>query len=110
MKPFFSGLPTPNKTDKVWLKKKSKTDLLRLFSTFGLLFFLLTTHLRIARFRKSKNNSYFPKFRQNIATCNQTLAYAYIKCAIQFAKVFHLMTLYLDNDMFIDVPCAVVGQ
>ena len=106
----MSGLPTPSKNDEVWLQKKSKTDLLRLFSTFGLLFFLLSSHLRIARFKKCKNNSHFSTYRKNIATCNQTLMYAYIKCAIQFAKVVHLMTLYLDNDMFIDIPCAIVGE
>ena len=106
----MSGLPTPSKNDEVWLQKKSKTDLLRLIFNFVLLFFLLSSHLRIARFRKYRNNSYFSTSRKNIATFNQTLLYAYIKCAIQFAKVVHLMTLYLDNDMFIHIPCAIVGK
>ena len=82
--------------------------LLRLFLNFGLLVFVVTSHLRIVRFRRLHNNSYFSTYRQNIATCTQTFSYAYSKCIFQIAKVIILMTN--KYDYHIDIPFTIVGK
>lgn len=97
-------------TDKVTLQKKSKMHLLRLFLNIGLLVFLVTSHLRIARFRRHYNNSYFSNYRQNIATKNQTFTYAFLKCSIQIAKAINYMTKMVENFLYIDMASDIAGK
>ncbi len=84
--------------------------LLRLFFNIGLLVFVVTSQLRSVRFRRLHNNSYFSHLRQNIATNNQTITYAYLKCLIQIAKAINLMTKMVDTFLYIDIPLAIVGK
>jgi hypothetical protein len=41
--------------------------------------FVYSSHIRIRRYRATHGNSYFTPNRQNIATLNQTIFYAYVK-------------------------------
>ena len=85
-------------------------NLLRLFLNIGLLVFLVTSHLRISRFRRHYNNSYFSNFRQNIATKNQTFTYAYFKCLMQIGKTISYMTNMVDIFLYIDMSSDIVGK
>ena len=102
------GLLPLNNEDIV--RKRAKMILLRLFLNFGLLVFLVTSHLRIVRFRRHYNNSYFSTFRQNIATSHQTIIYAYSKCIFQIAKAIIIKMTNNYNHLYIDITITFVGK
>ena len=97
-------------TEEVAVQQIEKKHLLQLFSTFGLLVFLGTSHLRIVRFRKHYNNSYFSTFRQNIATSNQIFTYAFLKCFSQILKAIIKITNNDSNILYSDLPFTIVGK
>ena len=92
------------------MRKIEKTYLLQLFSNFGLLVFVGTSHLRIVRFRKHHNSSYFSTFRQNIATSNQIFTYAFLKCFFQISKASILITNNNYYILYSDLPFTIVGK
>ena len=91
------------------MRKGTKLILLRLIFDFGYLVFVLTSYLRIFRFRRHYNNSYFSSFRQNIATSNQTFTYAFLKCIFQITKAVTIMTNNY-NFIYVDTPFTIVGK
>ena len=89
----------------------TRNNLLRLVMVFFMVIFVCTSQLRVRRYRRRHNRSYFMSHRQNIATIDQTIYYAYVKCACNFLKSVQWMTVrefYLILSM--DVIGAFIGK
>ena len=114
---YISGL-TPF-IDNSLQKKMIRNNLLRLVTVFFVIFFVWTSQSRIQRYRRSHNKSYFSRRRQNIATIDQTIYYAYLKCFCNFLKSCQFMTLDFVNvssgtiaviSLYMDIVGAIVGE
>ena len=100
-------------------KKMIRNNLLRLVTVFFVVFFVWTSQSRIKRYRRGHNKSYFSRRRQNIATIDQTIYYAYLKCFCNFLKSCQFMTLDFVNgssdtiaiiSLYMDIAGAIVGE
>ena len=92
-------------------KNMTRNNLLRIGQVFFVVIFVLTSQLRIRRYRKSHNLSYFMSYRQNIATIDQTIYYAYVKCFCNFMKSIQFIAVIQFNLMlYMDVLGALIGN
>ena len=70
---------------------------------------ILSCHVRIIRFKRHHNMSYFSQFRQNIVTVDQTLAAAYLKIALAvfretiFLSIINSSTSMIKDENFIKI-------
>ena len=92
-------------------KNMTRNNLLRIGQVFFVVIFVLTSQLRIRRYRKSHNLSYFMSYRQNIATIDQTIYYAYVKCFCNFMKCIQFIAVIQFNlILYMDVVGALIGN
>ena len=104
--------------DEKHQRKMMRNNLLRIVTVFAVTIFVWTSQSRIKRYRRTHDRSYFSAFRQNIATINQTIYYAYWKCFYNFHKSCEFMSVELTENLdslpmiflFIDVIGAIVGK
>ena len=61
----------------------------------------LSSQVRISYFRKHHNGSYFSKFRQNIATIDQSLAAAYLRIAAALVKEVMIFVIIRNSTRII---------
>ena len=91
-------------------KEMTRNNLLRIGQIFFVVIFVLTSQLRIRRYRKTHNHSYFMSYRQNIATIDQTIYYAYIKCFCNLMKSIQFIAVVEFNlILYMDVVGALIG-
>ena len=67
--------------------------------------FVYSSHIRIWRYRATHGNSYFTPNRQNIATVNQTIFYAYVKL---FLIEFRLVMIQFARSYFGTVEYSTI--
>ena len=92
-------------------KNMTRNNLLRIGQVFFVVIFVLTSQLRIRRYRQSHNLSYFMPYRQNIATIDQTIYYAYIKCFCNLMKSIQFIAVIQFNlILYMDVVGALIGN
>ena len=99
-------------------KKMEKNNRLRLVLVFLVFFFVWTSQSRIKRYCKSHNKSYFSHRRQNIATVDQTICYAYLKSFCNILRNCLFMSLFILKStevmaflyLYTDIICVIVGM
>ena len=76
--------------------------LIRLINLVLMAVAALTSHARVLLFRRHHSLSYFSKYRQNIATLDQTLMAAYLKIFLAILKEMNFIPILINSHSIIE--------